>query len=160
MQAFIKPLSFLRGKRRFSDQKNSTWRWLQKTGKEMENGNRVHSGYQYTGTAQPALAYGFYGPSANAGLCSSAYRHMQYHRPLWQPAGGESITCVRHGVERIAWGFTAFFLALFCSPLVAAHPKLAAAKGEQDGNDEPSPICLFILGSCTWYSIYLKKRKT
>jgi len=26
---------------------------------------------------------------------------------------------------------TAFFLALSCSPLAAAHPKLAAAKGEQ-----------------------------
>jgi len=25
--------------------------------------------------------------------------------------------------ERIAWGFTAFFLALSCSPLAAAHPK-------------------------------------
>ena len=29
-------------------------------------------------------------------------------------------------------GFNAFFLALSCSPLAAAYPKLAAAEGKQD----------------------------
>ena len=63
----------------------------------------------------------FRGPSANAGCA------------VWH-------------FERLARGFTAFFLASSCSPLAAAHPKLAAAKGEQDGNDGPAPICPLIYG--------------
>ena len=54
--------------------------------------------------------------------------------------------CAVWHFARLARGFTALFLASSCSPLAAAHPKLAAAKGEQDGNDGPAPICPLIYG--------------
>jgi len=54
--------------------------------------------------------------------------------------------CAVWHLERLARGFTAFFLALSCSPLAAAHPNLAAAEGEQDGNDKPATICPPICG--------------
>ena len=63
----------------------------------------------------------FRGPSANAGCA------------VWR-------------IERLARGLTAFFLPLPCSPSAAAHHALAAAEGEQDGNDEPAITCLLICG--------------
>jgi len=46
--------------------------------------------------------------------------------------------------------FIGFFWALSCSPSAAAHPKLAAAEGEQGRNDESATICPLFYGElCT-----------
>jgi len=70
---------------------------------------------------------------------TKAHFALQKECVLYGSPRGESID--PGAVTRTAArGFTAFFLASSCSPLAAAHPKLAAAKGEQGENDEPLPI--------------------
>ena len=58
-------------------------------------------------------------------------------RPIWQSARGRH--CPWSVTRAVGEGFYSFLLALSCSPLAAAHPKLAAAKGEQDRTTKFNP---------------------